>query len=49
MMQAASSSMSISEKDGEIVFREACKLGCEGIVSKRAWLALSLRALTALA
>jgi bifunctional non-homologous end joining protein LigD len=23
------------EKDGEIVFREACKLGCEGIVSKR--------------
>ncbi len=23
------------ENDGEIVFREACKLGCEGIVSKR--------------
>jgi bifunctional non-homologous end joining protein LigD len=23
------------EDDGEIVFREACKLGCEGIVSKR--------------
>ena len=23
------------EKDGETVFREACKLGCEGIVSKR--------------
>jgi bifunctional non-homologous end joining protein LigD len=23
------------EEDGEIVFREACKLGCEGIVSKR--------------
>jgi hypothetical protein len=23
------------EGDGEIVFREACKLGCEGIVSKR--------------
>ncbi|MGC1233760.1 MAG: hypothetical protein WA838_03705, partial [Xanthobacteraceae bacterium] len=22
-------------EDGEIVFREACKLGCEGIVSKR--------------
>jgi hypothetical protein len=24
-----------SEEDGAIVFREACKLGCEGIVSKR--------------
>jgi bifunctional non-homologous end joining protein LigD len=23
------------EDEGEIVFREACKLGCEGIVSKR--------------
>jgi bifunctional non-homologous end joining protein LigD len=23
------------EEDGEVVFREACKLGCEGIVSKR--------------
>jgi bifunctional non-homologous end joining protein LigD len=23
------------EVEGEIVFREACKLGCEGIVSKR--------------
>jgi bifunctional non-homologous end joining protein LigD len=23
------------EEDGEIVFREACKLGCDGIVSKR--------------
>jgi ATP-dependent DNA ligase len=23
------------EGDGEIVFREACRLGCEGIVSKR--------------
>ena len=23
------------EEDGEIVFREGCKLGCEGIVSKR--------------
>jgi ATP-dependent DNA ligase len=23
------------KEDGEIVFREACKLGCEGIVSKR--------------
>jgi bifunctional non-homologous end joining protein LigD len=23
------------EEEGEIVFREACKLGCEGIVSKR--------------
>jgi bifunctional non-homologous end joining protein LigD len=22
------------EEDGEIVFREACRLGCEGIVSK---------------
>jgi bifunctional non-homologous end joining protein LigD len=25
----------VYEEDGEIVFREACKLGCEGIVSKR--------------
>jgi bifunctional non-homologous end joining protein LigD len=23
------------EEDGAIVFREACRLGCEGIVSKR--------------
>ena len=23
------------EEDGTIVYREACKLGCEGIVSKR--------------
>jgi ATP-dependent DNA ligase len=23
------------EADGEIVFQHACKLGCEGIVSKR--------------
>jgi bifunctional non-homologous end joining protein LigD len=23
------------EEDGEAVFREACRLGCEGIVSKR--------------
>ena len=23
------------EKDGEVVFREACKFGCEDIVSKR--------------
>jgi bifunctional non-homologous end joining protein LigD len=23
------------EQDGAIVYREACKLGCEGIVSKR--------------
>ena len=23
------------EEDGSIVFREACKLGCEGVVSKR--------------
>jgi hypothetical protein len=23
------------EDDGAIVFREACRLGCEGIVSKR--------------
>jgi ATP-dependent DNA ligase len=25
----------ISEEDGAIVYREACRLGCEGIVSKR--------------
>ena len=29
------------EGDGVIIFKHACKLGCEGIVSKRAWLALS--------
>ena len=25
----------VYEEEGAIVFREACKLGCEGIVSKR--------------
>jgi bifunctional non-homologous end joining protein LigD len=25
----------VYEEDGAIVFRKACKLGCEGIVSKR--------------
>jgi hypothetical protein len=25
----------VYEEDGAIVFREACKLGCEGIVSKK--------------
>jgi ATP-dependent DNA ligase len=25
----------VPKEDGEIVFREACKLGCEGIVPKR--------------
>ena len=25
----------VYEEDGSIVFHEACKLGCEGIVSKR--------------
>ena len=25
----------VYEEDGAIMFREACKLGCEGIVSKR--------------
>ena len=25
----------VYEEDGAIVFREACKLGCEGIISKR--------------
>jgi bifunctional non-homologous end joining protein LigD len=25
----------VYEEDGAIVFREACKLGCEGVVSKR--------------
>jgi len=25
----------VYEEDGSIVYREACKLGCEGIVSKR--------------
>jgi hypothetical protein len=36
------------EEDSAIVFREACKLGCEGIVSKTAWLALSLGTFSAL-
>jgi hypothetical protein len=25
----------VGEGDGEIIFKHACKLGCEGIVSKR--------------
>jgi bifunctional non-homologous end joining protein LigD len=29
------------QDDGETIFREACKLGCEGIVSKTAWVDLS--------
>jgi hypothetical protein len=37
------------EGDGDILFEHACKLGCEGIVSKRLGLTLSLRALAALA
>jgi hypothetical protein len=37
------------EGDGNIIFKHACKLGCEGIVSKRAWLAISLWTLAALA
>jgi hypothetical protein len=36
------------EEDGAIVFREACKLGCEGIVQQAGWLAVSLRAVAAL-
>ena len=36
------------EGDGEIIFKHACKLGCEGIVSKRARLTVSLWALVAL-
>jgi hypothetical protein len=36
------------EEDGVIVFREACKLGCEGIVSEAAWLALPVGTLNAL-
>jgi bifunctional non-homologous end joining protein LigD len=31
----------VYEEDGAIVFREACKLGCEGIVSKRLGLNVS--------
>ena len=36
------------EEDGAIVYREACRLGCEGIV-EAAWLDLSSWPLTALA
>jgi hypothetical protein len=35
------------EGDGDIVFKRACKLGCEGIVSKR--LGVSLGAFASLA
>jgi bifunctional non-homologous end joining protein LigD len=38
LLRDAHSSIVLNEhfnEDGEIVFREACKLGCEGIVSKR--------------
>jgi ATP-dependent DNA ligase len=30
--------------DGSIVFKQACALGCEGIVSKATWFAISIRA-----
>ena len=38
------------QESGDVVFRHACKLGFEGIVSnvKEAWLALSLRSITVL-
>lgn len=36
------------EGDGEIIFREACQLGCEVIVSKRADSAYRSRSLTGL-
>jgi hypothetical protein len=35
------------EEDGESVFREACRLGCEGIVSKKALSQRRLARLTA--
>jgi bifunctional non-homologous end joining protein LigD len=38
LLKGAHLSIGLNEhftEDGEIVFREACKLGCEGIVSKR--------------
>ncbi|MFY9771855.1 MAG: DNA ligase [Xanthobacteraceae bacterium] len=38
----------IFEGDGDVLFEHASKLGCEGIVSKRASLALSLGAFSAL-
>ena len=44
----ASDSMSI-QADGPTVFARACKLGLEGIVSKRKELALSQRPVTRLA
>jgi hypothetical protein len=37
------------EGDGETIFRHACKLGLEGIVSKREDIALPLGSLTRLA
>jgi bifunctional non-homologous end joining protein LigD len=38
LLKVASSNIALNEHfdgDGEIVFEQACKLGCEGIVSKR--------------
>jgi hypothetical protein len=38
LLKGSHSSIVLNEhfdEDGEIVFSEACKLGCEGIVSKR--------------
>jgi hypothetical protein len=34
--------------DGAIIFEQACKLGCEGIVSKTARLAVPLRSIDAM-
>jgi bifunctional non-homologous end joining protein LigD len=38
LLKGASSNIALNEHfdgDGQIVFKQACKLGCEGIVSKR--------------
>ena len=35
LLKGQQSSLVLNEEDGSIVFREACKLGCEGVVSKR--------------
>jgi bifunctional non-homologous end joining protein LigD len=36
------------EGDGAVVFREACRLGCEGIVIEATWLTIPLRSHSAL-
>jgi len=51
LLKGQHSSMVLNElyqEDGSIVYREACKLGREGIVSKPHWRTVSTRSVSAL-